>query len=148
METIIAKIKALGIQLVVWDFDKTIISCHSGGCLYGKTQQELDDRVSKLASSVSSDFLKLSEALKNNKIQQAIASFADQAAEKKAFPSIGGSRLIVEVMNILKTEISFAVCGMNPDLHKNVRKSKRYVAWHHVPTNSGFQVGNLVVRVT
>jgi hypothetical protein len=83
----ITVLKAKGVKVIAWDFDKTITLKHTSGC----------QQIEKIPSvSISSDFLLLCEAAHRGGLKQCVVTFADPRMGRKGYKA--GARLVREVL--------------------------------------------------
>eukprot|EP01052_Picozoa_sp_SAG31_P035034 SAG31_NODE_4173_length_3509_cov_58.704985_1_plen_262_part_00 len=77
--TAAAELNTLGVKVVCWDMDQTMVAAHSHGTM---TKASVDE----FAAAVSEDFLGLSPALAEVGIRQAVTTHSDRAEHSSTNP--------------------------------------------------------------
>lgn len=111
------------VHLVCWDFDKTILSCHSHGAKYFYTPEHRAQVVQKLSQQLSPAWVNQYVYLRKKNIPQAIVTFADSYDNRK--PGIlSGEALVRAVIRPWLGDFSddLLVWGLNPCM-RNKRNS-------------------------
>lgn len=110
-----------GVQVVVFDFDNTILQVHSRGAKQSSNEAELKAYVHKLRDAISPSFLAIVHTAnrlpRRHRVKLGIASFADERVIKGG-QGIGGQRLIARVLEpfLTRDESSIPIVAFNPAL--------------------------------
>jgi phosphoglycolate phosphatase-like HAD superfamily hydrolase len=120
------------VHLVCWDFDRTILSCHSQGLQFSYTPEHRAELVRKLSDCITPEWVNQFVYLRRKNINQVIVTFADSYHNRK--PGVlAGEPLVRAVLRPVlgDTVDDLLIWGFNPD--ERNQGSERYAVnkgWH------------------